>query len=273
MCVYVCVCMHKSMMACVHPFLRSPRLTLIYASLPHACIPAQGTVGSVSDALDTLLMVHDKTHALANDLIDHCLEAERRFLEATRGGRGGAEDDAIDEEEGPAAAPGGTAAAAAAGGPAAAAGGGRGKAAGAAAGAASSSRSQEALRVSSYVKIQFAELFVGQRDSYLEKEVSLLRLRLVDGLAAQAGEGSPGLTGRLDERGGHHKGATGGGGGGRRSLLEKMRAAGQEPPDLPALRHERIESYDQMLEAWLRREVRRSAVGRSVCCGLVSLQL
>ena len=36
---------------------------------------------SVSDSLDMLLMVHEKTNALATALIDHCVEAEQRFME------------------------------------------------------------------------------------------------------------------------------------------------------------------------------------------------
>lgn len=32
------------------------------------------------DSLDLLLMVHEKTNALATVLIDHCVEAEQRFL-------------------------------------------------------------------------------------------------------------------------------------------------------------------------------------------------
>jgi hypothetical protein len=34
----------------------------------------------VPDSLDLLLMVHEKTNALATVLIDHCVEAEQRFL-------------------------------------------------------------------------------------------------------------------------------------------------------------------------------------------------
>ncbi len=212
---------------------------------------------SVSDSLDMLLMVHDKTNALATDLIEHCEEAEKSYLEdrqqgAARRGDGvwlgeDGENPDHDEDRGAAddAAGGATAAAAAT----AAAMGGRWAGAGAAA-ASSSSRSQEAL--SSYVKIQFAELFVGQRESYLEKEVSLLRMRLVNGLAQVVGP-EVGLTSGAPEAGGR--------GGSAVKPAKKMpfgnRGGGatEDAELLPALRHDKVENYDVMLQNWLRKEV------------------
>jgi hypothetical protein len=217
---------------------------------------------SVSDSLDMLLMVHDKTNALATDLIEHCLEAEKNYLEdrqqqqqagnsgtaaAAAGGvvwLGGKEGDRAAhqklEEEG------GAGDEAAGGAPAAAGGLGRGQ--GGVRVGAGASRSQEAL--SSYVKIQFAELFVGQRESYLEKEVSLLRMRLVDGLAAAVGP-EIGLTsgGEDGREGGRRAGKS------KKKLLEKGMGGEGDADLLPAVRLERVESYEVMLQNWLRKEV------------------
>lgn len=49
---------------------------------------------SVPDSLDLLLMVHEKTNALATVLIDHCVEAEQRFLK--EGGSGNAQTGTTD---------------------------------------------------------------------------------------------------------------------------------------------------------------------------------
>lgn len=48
------------------------------------CVYTQDSL-SVSDSLDMLLMVHDKTNALATDLIDHCVEAEQAYLDDLKG--------------------------------------------------------------------------------------------------------------------------------------------------------------------------------------------
>ena len=220
---------------------------------------------SVSDSLDMLLIVHDKTNALAADLIEHCVEAERNYLEDRKwrqqqGGLSGtAPDDGSGdggigwlgeydgrrtahqelEEEGEG---GGDAAR---GAPAAARSAGEGQ--GGRRARVWASRSQEAL--SSYVKTQFAELFVGQRESYLEKEASLLRMRLVDGLAAAVGP-EIGLTG------GHENGREGGRKVGKiNKKMVEMGFGGEGEDLLPAVRFERVESYEVMLQHWLRKEV------------------
>ena len=217
---------------------------------------------SVSDSLDMLLMVHDKTNALATDLIEHCLEAEKNYREdrqqqQQQGGNGGTAAAAAGgvvwlggkdgrraahqdlEEEG------GIGDEAAGGVPAAAGGVGGGRGGGRA--GVGASRSQEAL--SSYVKIQFAELFVGQRESYLDKEVSLLKMRLVDGLAAAVGP-EIGLTsgGEDGREGGRRVGKS------KKKLLERG-VRGGDADLLPAVRLERVESYEVMLQNWLRKEV------------------
>ena len=73
--------------------------------------------------------------------------------------------------------------------------------------------------------VQFAELFVGQRGSYLEKEVSLLRIRLVDTLASVAGE--VGLTSMEKPK--------------QKRLIGKTKGGGEKAAaDLPALRFDKV---------------------------------
>lgn len=207
----------------------------------------------VSDALDMLLMVHDKTSALATDIVAHCVEAERNFLNDCREraniagsqdvefGHVGAEngdqidgkDDQQDEwvvKEGEGASVGPSFNTESVGDYVLAEPGG--------------SRSQQAL--SSYVKHQFADLFVNQRNTYLEKEVILLRTRLVDGLASVVGPvgttcGDKSGTG--DRKGGML----------RKFMLQKD--VDDDVDKLPAIRHDRVESYETMLYFWLRPEV------------------
>ncbi|KAM3578136.1 hypothetical protein VYU27_000232 [Nannochloropsis oceanica] len=219
---------------------------------------------SVSDSLDMLLIVHDKTNALAADLIEHCVEAERHYLEDRKwrqlqGGLSGTvpEDDSEDgdmrwlgwnngrrtaHQELEGGGGGGDTARGAPVGARSAGGGRKGRRA-----RVLISPSQEAL--SSYVKIQFAELFVGQRESYLEKEVSLLRMRLVDCLAAAVGP-DIGLTD--GNEGGRERGCRAGKS--KKKMIE-MGFGGESEDLLPAVRFERVESYEIMLQHWLRKEV------------------
>lgn len=119
---------------------------------------------SLADSLDMLTMVHEKTNALAAVLIDYCVESEQ----PEAGSMGDDDVEAAASSVWPSA--------------------GRTSMASPMSPAAGSSRSHQAL--SSYVKSQFAELFAEQRESYLEKEVSLLRMRLVEILqVAAAGVG------------------------------------------------------------------------------------
>jgi len=182
---------------------------------------------SVSDSLDMLTMVHEKTNALATLLIDYCVEAEQPESGANL------EDDYNDSMASPIW-PSARASSAASIAPTQAA----------AAGNGSLLRSQQAL--SSYVKSQFAELFTEQRESYLEKEVSLLRLRLVKALEATAG--GVGLS--STEK--------------RNKVLFVKQGSGESSNTLPALRAEKIDSYDVMLQGWLRKEVSSGLLGIEV---------
>lgn len=87
-----------------------------------------------------------------------------------------------------------------------------------------------------YGACQFAELFIGQRQSYPDKELSLLRMRLTDALAHYAGD--VGLNYPLEKKKKQRKTT------GRKAtkqLLQQGVAAAEQAETLPPLRIDRVQ--------------------------------